>query len=481
MKTTIAFLMVLTFLFFSVAGGKSVFGLDEPSKKTQDCIACHKDSTPVIIQQWGASKHFRAKVGCYECHKAEEGDTDAFDHYGDRIAIIVSPKDCARCHGNEVKEFSASHHSKGARILGSLDNRLADIVEGNQMMKTEGFPEGISAAVVNGCWQCHGSEVKVLKNGSLDPATWPNTGIGRINPDGSEGSCSACHSRHKFSVEQARNPENCGKCHMGPDHPQIEIYEESKHGIAFNANKHKMNLDNEKWILGEDYNAAPTCATCHMSATSDQPVTHDVGMRISWNNRPAISVRPEISDAKMGLAGKDISWETRRKNMKNVCSKCHSGPYVDSFYLQYDSLIELYHEKFAKPGQELMNLAKPLLKPVEFGNKIDFIWYEIWHHEGRRARHGASMMGPDYTHWHGTYEVAKNFYSEFIPELEEIIKQNITSSDPQKKEQAKKLKTKLEEVLESEDHRWYINKMDPKEEGKRKEAQKQFQERYNKN
>ena len=28
----------------------------------------------------------------------------------------------------------------------------------------------------------------------MDPKTWPNTGIGRINPDGSEGSCSACHS-----------------------------------------------------------------------------------------------------------------------------------------------------------------------------------------------------------------------------------------------------------------------------------------------
>ncbi len=67
-----------------------------------------------------------------------------------------------------------------------------------------------------------------MEGGKLDPATWPNSGIGRINPDGSEGSCSACHSRHKFSVEQARNPENCGKCHMGTDYPQLEIYQESK-------------------------------------------------------------------------------------------------------------------------------------------------------------------------------------------------------------------------------------------------------------
>ena len=69
--------------------------------------------------------------------------------------------------------------------------------------------------------------------GVLDPATWPNTGIGRINPDGSEGACTACHARHQFSAEQARHPENCGRCHMGPDHPQKEIYEESKHGASF--------------------------------------------------------------------------------------------------------------------------------------------------------------------------------------------------------------------------------------------------------
>jgi hydroxylamine dehydrogenase len=28
------------------------------------------------------------------------------------------------------------------------------------------------------------------------------------------------------------------------------------------------------------------------------------------------------------------------------------------------------------------------------------------------------MMGPDYTHWHGTYEAARNFYCEFVLEAE---------------------------------------------------------------
>jgi hypothetical protein len=466
--------------------GGSWASVDKPpedfSAETKECIACHEKNNASIIQQWGASKHYRAKVGCYECHKADEGDTDAYIHDDKKvkklISIIVSPKDCSNCHGKEVKEMTESHHAKAGRILGSLDNLLAEVVEGNSAFKTPGFPNGNSAAAVSGCWQCHGSPVKVLGDGQLDPATWPNTGIGRLNPDGTEGTCSACHTRHEFSAAQARQPENCGRCHLGPDHPQEEIYQESKHGVNYNAHKDKMNLDSSKWVVGVDYTAAPTCATCHMSATKKLAVTHDVGNRISWNNRPPVSIRPEESDKKMGLASASIGWEERRDNMKNVCSACHSESYVDSFYSQYDALVTLYNEKYAKPGQALMKEAKPLLRKPEFTNKIDWIWFELWHHEGRRARHAAAMMGPDYTHWHGTYDLAKNFYTEMVPELEDLVEKNLDSKDAKKAEAAKLLKAKLEEVLASADHKWYLDKMDPEEAARRKKAAEDFKARY---
>src|SRR4030042_303110 len=80
---------------------------------------------------------------------------------------------------------------------------------------TPGGVGGVPPGVAVGCMQCHGSEIKVLPGGKFDPATWPNSGIGRINPDGSWGSCTACHTRHRFSVEQARRPAACGKCHLG--------------------------------------------------------------------------------------------------------------------------------------------------------------------------------------------------------------------------------------------------------------------------
>ncbi len=482
MSLSLGALLVLCALAVDASPGAAeppqAIGLPELSQATRECIVCHRQESPALYQQWGDSKHYRGNVGCYECHAADASDPDAILHYERTISVIVSPKDCARCHSREVEEFLGSHHSRGGRILGSLDNTLAEVVEGNSGMKTPAFPDGVSAAAVSGCWQCHGSEVKVLPGGKLDAATWPNTGIGRLNPDGSEGACSACHSRHSFSAAQARHPDTCGKCHMGPDHPQKEIYEESKHGIAFFANQDKMNLDSNKWIVGEDYSVAPTCATCHMSATKSQSVTHDVGLRISWNNRPAVSIRPEDADAKMGLPGAAIPWQKRRENMQDVCSNCHNAQWVTNFYVQYDALIELYNQKYAIPGKALYDLAKPLLNPVEFSNKLDFVWFEIWHHEGRRARHGASMMGPDYTHWHGTYDLAKNFYSEYIPELGELVEHNLTSSDAARVTAAQKLKVKLDEVLASSDHKWFLGQMDPAEAKRRAQAAEEFKRRY---
>jgi len=182
--------------------------------------------------------------------------------------------------------------------------------------------------------------------------------------------------------------------------------------------------------------------------------------------------------AHLGLPGRNVSWKTRRDNMKDVCHACHGTQWVDNFYEQYDALIEQYHDKFARPGEELMRAAQPLLKPAKFSNKLDFIWFELWHHEGRRARHGAAMMGPDYTHWHGMYEVARNFYTHMIPEIEHLIDAGKRSQDPADQKAAGVLEAKLHEVLNSPNHRWYLNKMDPVEVERRGKAAEEFRKRY---
>jgi formate-dependent nitrite reductase cytochrome c552 subunit len=462
------------------------------SAETQHCLSCHteKGNGKVIAEQWKMSKHAEVGVGCLECHKAEEGDADAYTHEGELIATIVTPKDCGRCHEKETEEFTNSHHADAGMIMGSLDNVLAEVVEGHTA-----FNDGANPAAASGCWQCHGSKVEVMKdeNGNpmkdddgivvLDPKTWPNTGIGRINLDGSKGSCSACHTRHSFSVAQVRQPENCGKCHMGPDHPQIEIYNESKHGINFHANKDKMNLDAHPWIVGEDYIDAPTCATCHISATPDMPITHEIGARISWTLRPKISEKIDASEMKKyEKLGKDLpddflTWEQRRDNMKNVCKQCHTEGYVENFYYQYDNQVELYNEKYGKPATKLYGMIKKagLVTGTNFDDKIEWTFFYLWHHEGRRARMGAAMMGPDYTQWHGNYDLAERFYTEFVPELKEIIEHGKKSG---KAKEAGEVETALNEILNSDMHKWFLGKADPEEVKRRKEASKAFRSRY---
>jgi hypothetical protein len=438
-----------------------------PSDGSEACIACHSGYSAALVQQWQGSRHASAGVGCVSCHQVAAGDPRAGDHMGFTVAMILTPKDCSRCHAKEYAEFESSHHAKAGDILASLDNVLAE--------RAAGMPGNIADAV-SGCWQCHGSIVAFQKDakgaivkdentGFPKPlaATWPNSGIGRINTDGSYGTCNACHSRHDFGAKVARAPDNCGKCHLGPDHPQAEIYAESKHGIAFQANKDKMALDKEgDWVLGKDYSAAPTCTTCHIGAytTSSGTVVasnHDVGERISWTLRPVVSTKinrvvfadgyqddyPEtkalpavgssvevthnrLQDGVFGpikatlKVAKIITWQERRDEMKGVCMNCHGQSQVEGFYSQYDDLVNLFDDKFAKVGLGLMNdlLADKILSAnAPYEKPVQWTWYELWHHQGRRARMGASMSGPDYTHWHGMYEVAKSFYVDFLPEV----------------------------------------------------------------
>nr|VFK65216.1 MAG: Seven times multi-haem cytochrome CxxCH [Candidatus Kentron sp. UNK]VFK71415.1 MAG: Seven times multi-haem cytochrome CxxCH [Candidatus Kentron sp. UNK] len=442
------------------------------SKESATCVSCHMKKNAGIYQQWGESKHYGANVGCYECHKAEKGEPDAVRHKDFLISTIVSPKDCAECHEQEAREFDKSHHATGGLILGSLDNVLAEVVEGS--IYGQMAIRGESAAAVQGCWQCHGSPVKVLPDGKLDAASWPNTGIGRLNPDGSKGACTACHQRHNFSLRQARTPGTCGKCHMGPDHPQIEIYQESKHGIAFRANLDKMNMDSAKWIPGEDYNAAPTCATCHMSATRDLPITHDIGDRISWTLRPPISIKVDERPSKQ--SGEVKPALERRKDMKNVCRSCHQTDWIENWYEQYDTVVHTYNGKFAKPGAALMKLllAEGLRTKTAFDEEIEWTWFFLWHHEGRRARHGAAMQGPDYVQWHGFYEVAHRFYMEFVPEIKEIAAH---AEEHGKAESARKVLALLDEILNRPEHMWFVGKTPPGKEAhnkKRLEFMKKF-------
>jgi hypothetical protein len=428
------------------------------------CISCHKKASAGLAHEWETSAHAEAGVNCLDCHQADQMDKDAIEHEGSIIATIVSPKDCGRCHTKEYQETEASVHSKALSLITKRVPALAG-------------PLGGKSIASAGCAQCHGSRVKVRGDGTLDPATWPNTGIGRINPDGSHGACSACHARHNFSKAQARQPEACTWCHTGPDSPDDDVYAASKHGVLYNANKHKLNLHNDPWVLGKDYSAAPTCVTCHMGATPSIPASHDVGMRDAWSLNGPVSERQhliifedgdrrelaeseaaprrgtELSklDGDMGKVKAVATPERRRQVMSKVCIECHGKGFVQNFMQQFDDLIERYNEAFAKPAQAIMNALYDgdLLSPAPFDEPIEFTYWRLWHDDGTRARHGAAMMSPSQSSWEGMHRVAQRFYGEFLPQLRQLAGKDKTQA-------------LLEEyVLNLEQHSWLKDPSQP--------------------
>jgi ribosomal protein L31 len=167
--------------------------------------------------------------------------------------------------------------------------------------------------------------------------------------------------------------------------------------------------------------------------------------------------------------------------MKKVCGSCHAAYWVENWYTQFDNMVNLYNDKFGRPATRLYQMTRAaglITNDVDFDDELEFTYYFLWHHEGRRARHGAAMMGPDYTQWHGNFEVAHRFYMEFVPQLREVLHKATASGDTAKVAAAHKVETELEQVLNSATHRWFLGKMTPEERAARKKAAEEFRKRY---
>lgn len=372
------------------------------------CVDCHKKVTPNIVSDWQLSKHRKNNIDCSVCH----GDL----HQSDRDvgkAQILAPGICATCHEAQMQQFKSGKHAAAWAAMKAMPT-----IHWQPMATTGGM---------KGCGGCHkiglktDTEIKELKKSG------PGFGI---------ASCDACHTRHIFSVQEARQPQACQTCHMGFDHPQWEMYSSSKHGVRYLLKQTK--------ILPETV-AAPTCQVCHM------PEGHH-GVKTAWG---FLAVRLPMPEDKqwakdrgtilqaLGVldphgkptARLDVvkaanvarltqeAWQKEREKMIKTCNQCHSVHFAKGELAKGDEMIQeadhlmaeairivaaLYKDRLLSQPEGYAYAFPDLLTFHDAPTVIEQKLFVMFLEHRMRAFQGAFHANPDYTLWYGWSEMQRD-------------------------------------------------------------------------
>ena len=383
---TIAFAMIVAAFLINRARPKSE--TDQPRaeliRASGKCADCHSRTQYSIVHEFEMSKHAQRGINCLDCHQPAPGQKSK-DHNGFVVtAGHITAGNCRRCHEQIYQEFLQSRHAavswaavRGEKAFTPEQVAFAETYQpGGVKRPPHPFVtlEGASA-MTSGCEQCHA--------------------IGKPNDDGTIGNCTACHTRHTSSVALARLPRTCGQCHLGPDHSQLEIYEESKHGLMFSAQESLLNLSVEPKKLTTRDMFVPTCATCHMSGINGIGMTHDPSERLSYF----------LADA---ITKKRPNYVAAQTKMKLICNQCHTKELVDSVYQQAEQVVENTNQKVSAAKDLVDALRKDsIISGPPFSQPIDFVYFDLWHYDGRTSKHAAFMGGADFVQWHGNYPMLR--------------------------------------------------------------------------
>jgi hypothetical protein len=209
-----------------------------------------------------------------------------------------------------------------------------------------------------------------------------------------ENSCASCHTSHNTDLKIVRDPASCAKCHMGPDHPQWEMWQTSLHGTLYGS-------------LGEK--TGPTCQVCHMPGG-----THDVSIGITMSSG--------------GIAYPPEKGKPQREKMISICSQCHAPGFAARELARGDAIQKQSLSIVKEAEKIILDLAdRNLLDPMPenrpphplSGNKlvldsqllyedtshIERLLFKMKKYDYARTIKGAYHQNPSYTHWYGNAEL----------------------------------------------------------------------------
>jgi len=372
-----------------------------PPAAAQTCLECHAGVTPKIVGDWELSRHGENEVDCSVCHgNGHTSESDVVE------ASIPTPQTCATCHEDQVAQYSRGKHALGWASMNAMPT-----IHWQPMELTEGM---------KGCGGCH--KIGLKSEEEIRALKAEGSGFGLA-------SCDACHTRHLFSAEEARQPEACRTCHMGFDHPQWEMYSSSKHGVRHELKRGGVLPGNA---------AAPTCQTCHM-----QKGDHEV--RAAWGflavrlpmpadaawaaDRATILQALGVLDPQGQPTGRlevvkaaDVarldaeSWERERAKMLDTCNDCHSRNFAKAELEKGDAMIQAADHLMAEAIREVAALYKDglLQKPEGYAaafpdlltfhdapTPLEQTLFVMFLEHRMRAFQGTFHANPDYALWYG--------------------------------------------------------------------------------
>ena len=383
----------------------------------QDCVTCHKQIQPGIVQDWQLSKHSQNDVDCSTCHGDEHINADDVAN-----VQLPTPEVCSQCHEDQVNQFTAGKHAlawTAMKAMPTIHHQPDALIDGQK-----------------GCGGCH----KLGLKGEDE--------IKRLKEEGSGygvASCDACHTRHTFSVKEAQQPQACQTCHMGFDHPQWEMYSSSKHGVRA--------LLKQNGTLPE-HTAAPTCQDCHM-----QDGNHEV--RTAWgflavrlplpedeqwkNDQVTILQALGVLDPQGNPTGRldvvkaaDIArltqedFDRERNKMIKTCNNCHSSSFAKEQLAKGDDMIRevdhllaegirvisgLYEDGSLKKPESYTYNFPDLLTFHDAPTVIEQTLFEMHLKHRMRAFQGVFHANPDYALWYGWSEMKRD-----LTEIREMAK-----------------------------------------------------------
>ena len=379
---------------------------------------CHSKQTPNIVSDWKLSKHNQMEVTCVACH----GDQHQSASDASKVKI-PTPETCAQCHSTQVEQYKHGKHSKAWAAMLAMPT-----IHWQPMAMIEGQ---------KGCGGCHKIGEKPVEE------------IAKLRQHGSEfgvASCDSCHTRHTFSVKEAKSPQACETCHMGFDHPQWEMYSSSKHGVRTDLK--------QRGILPAEA-AAPTCQTCHMQ-------NGDHGVRTAWG---FLAVRLPLPEDKQWAADRatvlqalgvldpegkptalvatvqaaDLArltqedWQAERDKMLKTCNQCHSGNFAKQQLEAGDDMIKNADHLMAEAIKIVAGLykdgvlAQPKNYAYPFPNLLTFHdaptvieqkLFVMYLEHRMRTFQGTFHGSPDYALWYGWSEMQRD-----LTEIRELAEQ----------------------------------------------------------